>query len=182
MNDQGSWIERQLRSSMNRKLLGIYLNDHLAGSVAGIELAKRSASNNRDTEFGRTLEGLVAEIEEDRRTLEGLMDSLDIPRDRLKQGGGWLAEKVGRLKLNGSLLGYSALSRLVELEGLMLGVRGKLALWHALQRVATVEPGLRSANLEELATRAESQLEELERMRLEAAMLAFAPERVRAER
>ena len=37
---------------------------------------------------------------------------------------GWVAEKAGRLKLNGSLLTYSPLSRLVELEGLSLGVEG----------------------------------------------------------
>jgi hypothetical protein len=163
---------------VNRKLLGIYLNDHLAGSVTGVELAKRAAGNNRDTEFGRTLEGLVAEIEEDRRALEELMDRLEIPRDRLKQGGGWLAEKVGRLKLNGSLLSYSPLSRLVELEALTLGVRGKLALWTVLQRVASVEPELRSVDLAALAGRAESQVEELERMRLEAAALAFSEDPV----
>jgi hypothetical protein len=159
---------------VDRKLLGIYLNDHLAGSVTGIELAKRAAANNRETDVGRTLEGLAAEIEEDQQALERLMDDLGIGRDRLKQGGGWLAEKVGRLKMNGSLLGYSPLSRLVELETLMLGVRGKLALWRALERMAAMEPELRSVDFATLARRAESQIEELERMRLEAASLAFA--------
>jgi hypothetical protein len=159
---------------MNRRLLGIYLNDHLAGSLTGLELAKRAASNNRNSEFGRTLDGIVIEIEEDRRSLEQLMGRLGIGRDRLKEGSGWLAEKVGRLKLNGALWRYSPLSRLEELEGLVLGVRGKLGLWHALQRLARVEPALRSFDLEGLAGRAQSQIEELERMRLEAAQLAFA--------
>ena len=45
---------------------------------------------------------------------------------------GWTGEKLGRLKLNGQLLGYSPLSRLIELEGLMLGIAGKLAMWIAL--------------------------------------------------
>ena len=34
---------------INRKLLGIYLNDHLAGSTAGMEVARRSAGSNKGT-------------------------------------------------------------------------------------------------------------------------------------
>jgi hypothetical protein len=36
---------------LDHKLLSIYLNDHLAGSTSGIELAKRSAANNRGTPY-----------------------------------------------------------------------------------------------------------------------------------
>ena len=46
-----------------------------------------------------------------------------------KSAGAWTAEKFGRLKPNGQLTGYSPLSRLVELEGLKLGITGKLGLW-----------------------------------------------------
>lgn len=37
-----------------------------------------------------------------------------------------VAEKLGRLKPNGQLHGYSPLSRVIELEGLYLGISGKL--------------------------------------------------------
>jgi hypothetical protein len=60
---------------------------------------------------------------------------------------GWGAEKAGRLKLNGELLGYSPLSRLEELEALSLGVEGKLALWTALRRTHGDDPRLRGAEL-----------------------------------
>jgi hypothetical protein len=37
---------------LDEKFLSIYLNDHLAGSAAGVELARRALSNNRGTPFG----------------------------------------------------------------------------------------------------------------------------------
>jgi hypothetical protein len=93
------------------------------------------------------------------------MCELGIRPDLAKVTGAWLAEKAGRLKLNGSLLSYSPLSRLEELELLALGVEGKLRLWLALQRAEVVRGG---HDLESLVKRARSQLRRLERYRLEA--------------
>ena len=156
------------------KLLGIYLNDHLAGATAGLELAKRALSNNSGTEYGRFVERLTRAIDEDRRALAGLMDRLGIPENRGKQAAAWVAEKAGRLKLNGQLTGYSPLSRLVEIEGLALGVEGKASLWRSLRQVAGSDPRIEIAELETLLARAEQQRDELERHRLEAAALALS--------
>lgn len=155
-------------------LLAIYLNDHLAGSTAGRDLARRAAANNRGTPYGPFLENLAVQVDEDRDSLLELMRALEVKVDPIKVFGGWAAEKVGRLKLNGRLLGYSPLSRLVELEALTLGVRGKLALWGALKELAGEDPRLASAGLDELATRAEGQLVELEDHRLRAAPEALS--------
>lgn len=161
---------------MNNKLLGIYLNDHLAGATAGIEVAKRSAKNNEDNDFGVQLKRIVAEIEEDKEKLRKIMDDLGIAEDFLKRQAAFVAEKFGRLKLNGQLTGYSPLSRLVELEGLKLGVTGKLSLWKVLEQVESDLP-LEVTQLSSLITRAEDQLRRIENMRLEAAGLALgAPE------
>ncbi len=46
------------------------------------------------------------------------MAALGVPQDRVKNAMGWGAEKLGRLKPNGQLTGYSPLSRMVELKGL----------------------------------------------------------------
>ena len=96
----------------DNKYLTIYLNDHFAGSTIGLELAKRARGSNEGTPLGAFLERLVTEIEEDRETLKRLMDEVGAKRDPLKAGGAWAAEKLGRLKLNGQLTGYSPLSRL----------------------------------------------------------------------
>jgi hypothetical protein len=158
---------------MAEKQLRIYLNDHSAGSLAGLELAKRCFANNEGTDLGRYLGELIEEIGEDRADLLRLMDALGMPRDRLKEGGAWFAEKAGRLKLNGQVRGYSDLSRVIELEGLLLGVTGKQALWRSLIRAADSDPRLKVVDLEGLLERAERQADELERFRRAAAEKAF---------
>ncbi|GAC1437800.1 MAG: hypothetical protein NVSMB51_12660 [Solirubrobacteraceae bacterium] len=145
------------------KLLAIYLNDHYAGSTLGLELARRAADANPQNKFLRELAG---EIEEDREALRAVMDRLEIPVNRVKVAGAWATEKLGRLKLNGRLTTPSPLSRLVELEGLTLGVRGKLALWEALARVPDAAA---AADLPALQERARRQYERLDELRLATA-------------
>jgi hypothetical protein len=103
--------------------------------------------------------------------LADAMDRLGVGPDRVKVAGGFLAEKAGRLKLNGRLRGYSPLSRVIELEGLMLGVTGKLACWRALAELN--DPRLAGLDLAGLIERAERQRDGLERFRREAAAAAF---------
>src|SRR4051794_32270094 len=118
------------------KYLATYLNDHLGGATAGVELGRRAARENEGTELGDFLSELAREIEADRQTLEAIMKQLGVKADRAKVAAGWAAEKVGRLKPNAQLRGYSPLSPLVELEGLLVGIQGKLAMWRALAEVA----------------------------------------------
>jgi hypothetical protein len=120
--------------------LAIYLNDHLAGATGGVELARRlRASNRGDDAFGAPLDQICVEIEEDRATLERVIDRLGFSQSRVKPAAAWVAEKVGRLKLNGRLRGYSPLSRVLELEGLLIGITGKMALWKTLAELEGVE-------------------------------------------
>jgi hypothetical protein len=156
------------------KYLATYLNDHLAGSTGGIELARRAANENKGNELGEFLSELVVEIEDDQDSLKDIMAALGVGEDRLKIAAGWLLEKVGRLKPNAQLTGYSPLSPLVELEGLVLGIHGKLAMWQALLQIAGPPP-LDAGRLEELAARAERQIADVERHRLEVARSALAP-------
>lgn len=113
--------------------LEIYLNDHLAGATGGVELARRlRASNRDDAVFGEPLSRVCAEIEADRTVLAQVIDGLGYSRSKVKPAAAWAAEKLGRLKLNGQLRGYSPLSRLIELEGLLIGITGKIGLWQTL--------------------------------------------------
>jgi hypothetical protein len=156
----------------DRKLLGIYLNDHLAGSTVGLELAKRTRAANSGTELGRLLERLTAEIAEDRGALVSVMQALGVKRDPVKRAGAFIAERAGRLKLNGQLRGYSPLSRVVELEGLRTGVVGKRLLWVVLRELDA--PELRQFDFTALEERAARQRDEIEAQRRQAAMIAFA--------
>lgn len=167
----------RLPASLSTDQLTIYLNDHLAGSTFGLELARRTLSANRGNEFASVLAEIAAEIEDDRDELERFLQRLAVPKDRTKLTAGWLAEKVGRLKLNDRLVGYSPLSRLLELEGLSGGVRAKLDLWRALRAIAPEKPQLDQGRLDQLVGRAESQLERLASMHARAAALALVQPR-----
>ncbi len=151
--------------------LAIYLNDHLGGSTLGVELVQRARDSNEGNEYGEELSGLAEEISEDRDALLQILEELEIRRDLFKVTGGWIAEKLGRLKLNGSLLEYSPLSRLIEIEGLYLGVTGKLALWTNLK--AARGDRIKSVDLDDLVARAESQRSRLEDLRTRAAAEAL---------
>jgi hypothetical protein len=158
----------------NKRLLGIYLNDHLAGSTLGVELARRVRANNVDyPQFGEPLARICAEIEVDRRTLEEVMSRNGIPRGRVKPAAAWAAEKLGRLKLNGQLRGYSPLSRVVELESLLLGIHGKARMWVVLRTVEGKLAG--DFDFQRLTHRADDQRRRVEDLHLEASALAFSP-------
>ena len=115
-------------------LLALVLNfvptvgDHLAGSVAGRELAERCLTSNAESPFGNFLRDFLTEIEEEQAVLKTLLGRLDGRENPLKTAAAWLGEKAGRVKFNDRLVRYSDLSRLEELEGLVMGVRSKLAL------------------------------------------------------
>jgi hypothetical protein len=159
---------------MDRKLLRIYLQDHLAGATGGLELARRARGANEGTTYGDPLAKLADDIEADRRSLESIMDDLGFGADRAKNIGFWVAEKAGRLKLNGQLTGYSPLSRMVELEGLITGVNGKRSLWLTLIDLAGEAPELDADRLGRLLERAEEQLQTLQELRARAGRDAFA--------
>jgi hypothetical protein len=154
------------------RFLAIYLNDHLAGATLGVGLARRLRSSNQgDGEFGEPLAQLCAEIEEDQRALERLMERQGVSRDPVKPVLAKAAERLGRLKLNGRIRGYSPLSRVLELEVLSGLVGGKLQLWNALEQ--SFGQSLDGFDFHDLAARADSQGQRLEDLHLAAAQRAL---------
>lgn len=153
--------------------LGSYLNDHLAGSTVGLELARRCRDGAADAVARRELEGLVTEVGEDRETLLALMRRLGVRPGPVRQGLARLGEKATRLRLGLPFAGSRELARLLELEALALGVEGKRSLWESLRRTLAGSPAITGLPLTELAARASRQRELLERHRLTAAERAF---------
>jgi hypothetical protein len=156
---------------VDRKLLGIYLNDHLAGSVVGTRLARRIVKNNQGNHFGSEAARLAEEIEQDKETLESLMDRLGVRRKKSRLAIAAVGETLGRLKPNGRLLAYSPLSRVVELEALTIGIMGKLELWRSLKATGERVAGI---DADQLIERAEDQRDRAKDLRLQAAREAFS--------
>jgi hypothetical protein len=170
MND---WDRPQEEKSTVERRLEIYLNDHLAGSVAMRELIERRLSNDPGGALGDFLRRFDEELTEDQAQVKTMIARFGGTENPAKKTLAWLAEKLGRLKMNASLTGYSELSRLEELEFMVIGIRGKLALWTALEAAATTNERLRQFDLGTLRERAQRQMDEAEILRLEAARVAF---------
>jgi hypothetical protein len=151
------------------ELIGIYLNDHLAGATAGTGLAHRVARSHDGVADRATLQRLAGEINADRRALLEIMALLGVPVRHYKTGAAWLGERAGRLKPNGRLRTRSPLSSLEEMELLRLGVEGKAAGWRTLRELAARDARLSAAWLDELLARARAQADLLEDLRVHAA-------------
>jgi hypothetical protein len=153
--------------------LETYLQDHRAGAAMGSDLARRLADENLGTPYEDVLLGIAQEIEQDVDTLDEIMERLGVSPSGVKIAGAKIAEKVGRLKPNDQLTGYSPLSRVLELEGLRGGVHAKLGLWDSLGELAQHDDRLDVEDLAALQARAEQQLDGLRRIHCQAARETF---------
>ena len=154
------------------RLLRIYLQDHFAGSTAGLALVRRCRRANPALE--QLLADLERDIIEDRQSLESIMSRLGVQPSRVKSAFGSVAELVGRLKNNGTVTHYSPSSRVIELEGLAAGVVTKRNLWNALSTIAHDRSELDAAQLDRLIERATAQLERILAAHRPAAAESFA--------
>lgn len=161
---------------MQRDLLRIYLNDHLALIVGELQLAERCfRSNSKQEELGRFLMKLVGDLRIERQIVEELIRQSGARPDLVKQGTAWLAEKFGRLKMNGSWLEYSNLSRLLEMETLEVAARERLAFWENVELAleADTHDEIKTTGLARYRAEAAEHCRELSTHRLEAARIAL---------
>lgn len=137
----------------------VYLNDHLAMLVAERELCQRVQRSNEGSPLadaaGRQL-GLARAGE---AAVKQLLADRGAAASGTKATMAWLAEKAGRLKLNGQLTGYSPASRVLEVEGLILAAQARGALWQCLAASQTPPP--EAVDWGQLQQQAEAQLADL---------------------
>ena len=150
-------------------LLAIYLRDHHAAGVAGARVAERVATTVGRDSGNDDLRRVASEIRQDLVVLEGIMSRLGVEPDRVKDTFSRIAERLGRMKLNGRLLRRSPLSDLLELETLVVGITGKQALWVSLREI----PSINIEELDQLLERAEEQKRVVENARVAAAKRSF---------
>jgi len=150
-----------------------YLQDHYAGSAAGIELFRRAADQQTDPVARTTLTEMAAQVEEERDTLERFLEVIGAKPDPVKNAAAWVAEKIGRFKPNGELIRRSPLSDVIELETLRLAVEGKASGWRVLRQLAEDDGKFDAVELDRLLAAADDQMEQLESLRMSAANRVF---------
>jgi len=155
------------------EILTTYLNDHLAGSVAALQLVDRLVGWSRGTEREKIFTALRVEIEKDQEVVKQLLATMDAKPSKVRRAAAWLTEKIGEAKLEVDDGGTGQLRLLEALEALGLGIQGKLGLWRALETASAHTPALRHLDLPSLERRAHDQFERVEVQRLQVARSAF---------
>lgn len=146
---------------VDRHLLGVYLNDHLAGAVGGAERMRRTADALARTPVGADLDRVATEVAQEREEVRALIEALGFQQARPKQVATWVAERLARLVSNGRMLRHSPLTDLLEVEILRGAVTGKLGLWQTL-RDLTPAPGLDAGRCQQLVDRSLAQIATLD--------------------
>ncbi len=154
---------------VTNRYLKIYLRDHLALGLAGVDFCQRVMRQNRDNLIAETLKPFADDLEEEARALTRLMARLDVDPSQLKVTGARLAVRAGKLKLNGELLTYSPLSRLFEIESLLGAVQTRKGLWKTLSDATHLYPDLDDVPMQRYLHRIDGQIELLEDLHQKAA-------------
>jgi hypothetical protein len=84
---------------MTHDPLATYLQDHLAGAAAAIELLTPLRNQNTGELLGEFAGRLLEEIESDHAVLEGLAERVGQGSSVLKETAAWIGAKISRMKL-----------------------------------------------------------------------------------
>lgn len=138
-----------------------------------LELARRCRGENREGPLAEFLDGLIADLANQQAIARDVLKRIGGTESTLKQGVAWLAEKLGRLKLNDSLVSYSELSRVLELENLALGALERVFLWETLETATSGDPRFEGISFAHFREQARHQMDELTSRRRFAAQAAI---------
>jgi hypothetical protein len=153
--------------------LSDYLNDHLAGSIAALELLDRMVEACEGKPLERFLRQLREDIHQDQEKLRELIEKLSVSESTVRKAGAWIAEKLSRPKIDLGEGSKEEIGVFLALEALLLGITGKRSLWRALQTASRTVPALARLDYSGLEKRAIDQCEQVEARRLEIARVVF---------
>ncbi len=151
--------------------LATYLNDHLAGSVAALQLMGRICEQHTDCNLGRLMAELRADVEAEQVHLRELLAAMDKSESQVAQTIAWVGERLTRLKLGTGEHDDSGLMLFEALEALLLGFTGRRALWCMLHDLRDQMP--LPLDFDALAARASDHITRLEVLRLSTGRLAL---------
>lgn len=152
--------------------LETYLNDHLAGATAGVNLAKMAAEEHKSDEHGAFFGEIASEISADYDTLQELMTSLGVQESATKSAAAEIGSKLMAPKFTAG--DDDELNAFVTLETLSIGVEGKICMWKALKTIEDSNAAFKQFDIDDLLARGESQRERIEGERQKMAPRALA--------
>lgn len=163
---------------MNDETLRNYLQNHWVAATAGTAVFRRVGRTHGDPVAAAAISSLAEEVAADQDSLRRIMDAVGAQPARAGTVAGRLSATLGRIKPNGSLLRRTALTDVLELEGLRTAVTAKRAGWELLLALTAHDDRLDEALLHDLHHRADRQVAVLGRLHLSASRwLLEAPDK-----
>jgi hypothetical protein len=162
-----------LDSDMPKEHLSVYLNDHLAGGSAALELLAHLERAHPKTVIAGVASQLHADIKADHLELDEIMRRAGLVASHARQATAWLTEKIAELKMRVDDPTNGALRLLEALEALALGIDGKRSLWEGLAVASEDVPALQGVDYTRLIQRAQDQRRRVETLRLDAVKAAL---------
>jgi hypothetical protein len=155
---------------MKNEHLATYLNDHLAGSIAALEIFDRLIKEHEDQTVVSFFREMKRQVEADQQELREMMGALGVGESSVRKAGAWVGEKLSRAKLT---LEDRGVGFVQALESLVLGIKGKELLWRAILPVQESWLALKRFDLHRLLERAVVQGERMDEKRIEIAGSVF---------
>jgi hypothetical protein len=149
--------------------IATYLNDHLAGSVAALEMLDRLLDLSEKAELHAFLQEARSLIQQGQNVLRELMQAIGVEESSTRKLGGWLVEKLSRAKLRSQ----DALGWFLALESLLLGLNGQASLWRTMTVLRPHKAVLAGFDFEEWNTRALALAQQVDEVKLSLAREAF---------
>ena len=160
---------------MSKDALTTYLNDHVAGSVAALELLDHLIPLLQGSTREQELLTIRREVAEDQNVLLGLLGRVGAKESGVRNTLARITEKLGRLKLRLDDPGDGQFRTLEALEALALGIQGKVALWRALAAASRQLAEIGILDYAGLEQRARDQFNRVDAIRLQVAADALSP-------
>jgi hypothetical protein len=153
--------------------LATYLQDHLAGAAHALDLLEHMRKQHASDPIGEFARAMFVEVSIDRDMLAELSGRIGAGSSGLKVVVSRFGEKISWLKLNDH--GAVSFETFEALEFLVLGIRGKRALWRALAVAQESDPRLQVMDYSRLEVRAAKQERLAEEQRIALAETALRP-------
>ena len=158
---------------MSKSDLTTYLNDHLAGSVAALELLDHLVEMKAGTPDEAFFASVRSEVTAGQDALRDLLKRLDEDESTVRKATAWIVEKLMRVKLQLSGPGNPDMGLFEALEGLVLGISGQCALWRVLAALDPV-PVWKTIDFAAWEKRAENLAQRVEERRVAVARVALS--------
>lgn len=160
---------------LDRESLMTYLNDHLAASVAALQLLERLVSALHEPSMVKTLRTLNEDVTAEQEMVREMIAAGGGSESTISQAVSWVGEKVSRFKIGPGESDPSGLMLFEALEAISVGFWGRRCLWSTLAHLShqvTIPPV--AIDYAALEARAEQHLTMLERLRLQASASALS--------